>query len=162
MLLAANFGPDDLFCMLTYDGAHLPDTHALAKSRIRAFLKTLREERRKHGLELKYVYVTEGKHGNHRYHHHIVINAAGPTDLETVCSLWTYGKIVEVERFGTHQYIDIARYITKEAAEGKPVGAQMWTRSRNLVKPAVQSFLSVIMIQSPRRLVLLSWRKKRH
>ena len=39
--------------------------------------------------------------------------------------------------FKNTHYIDVARYITKEAAEDKPVGAQMWTRSRNLEKPTV-------------------------
>lgn len=139
MLLAANFGPQDLFCTLTYDDAHLPTTHASAKARIQSFIRTLRSARRKHGSELKYVYVTEGRHGDKRYHHHIVINASGLNDLEAICSLWTYGEIVEIERIGTHEYIDIARYITKESAEGKPVGAQMWTPSRNLEKPTVES-----------------------
>ena len=34
MLLAANFGPKDLFVTLTYDDDHLPRTCALAKDRI--------------------------------------------------------------------------------------------------------------------------------
>lgn len=140
MLLAANFGPKDLFVTLTYDDDHLPRTCALAKDRIKGFIRAFRTERRKHGHDLKYVYVTEGKHGDKRYHHHLVINAVDDSDLETIISLWTYGAMVEVERFAGHEYIDVARYITKENAEGKPVGAQMWTRSRNLVKPTVESY----------------------
>lgn len=140
MILAANFGPDDLFCTLTYRDDCLPSSHKEAKQRVRSFLKLLRQQRRRHGLDLKYVYVTEGKHGDKRYHHHLVINVTGPDDLETVCSLWPYGDMVDVERIAGRQYIDVARYITKENAEDKPNGAQMWTRSRNLVSPKVESY----------------------
>lgn len=139
MLLAANFGPKDLFCTLTYRDEDLPDCLAKAKKCVREFLKTLRQQRTREGSALKYVYVTEGKHGDKRYHHHLVINATGPADLETICSLWRYGDVVDVEQIDDCRYIDIARYITKEAAEDKPVGAQMWTRSRNLEKPKVES-----------------------
>lgn len=139
MLLAANFGPNDLFCTLTYREENLPKSLAAAKERVRAFLKMFRQQRKREGGALKYVYVTEGKHGDKRYHHHLVINASSSADLETICSLWQYGDIVDVERIADRQYLDVARYITKEAAEDKPVGAQMWTRSRNLVKPTVES-----------------------
>ena len=140
MLLAANFDKKDLFCTLTYRDDCLPEKLAEAKKRIRAFLRLLRRERRRHGLDLKYVYVTEGKHGDKRYHHHLVINATGPADLEMLCSLWQYGDMVDVKRIEGREYIDVARYITKENAEGKPVGAQMWTRSRNLVLPTIESY----------------------
>lgn len=43
-----------------------------------------------------------------------------------------------MERIDDRPYIDVARYITKEAAEDKPVGAQMWTPSRNLEKQFVR------------------------
>ena len=46
MLLAANFGPDDLFCTLTYRDEHLPRTLTLAKNRVREFLKMLRCQRK--------------------------------------------------------------------------------------------------------------------
>ena len=139
MLLAANFGPEDLFCTLTYRDEDLPGSHAVAKARVREFLKLFRNQRKRKDAVLKYVYVTEGKHGDKRYHHHLVINADSAADLETICSLWRYGDVVDVERIADRAYIDVARYITKENAEDKPVGAQMWTRSRNLVKPTVES-----------------------
>lgn len=140
MILAANFGPNDLFCTLTYRDDCLPSSHMEAKQRVRSFLKLLRQQRRRRGLDLKYVYVTEGRHGDKRYHHHLVINATGPDDLEAICSLWQYGDMVDVEHIAGRQYIDVARYITKENAEDKPNGAQMWTRSRNLVPPTVESY----------------------
>lgn len=38
-----------------------------------------------------------------------------------------------------NDFAALAMYITKESVEGRPVGAQMWTRSRNLRKPAVET-----------------------
>lgn len=111
----------------------------LAKKCVREFLRLFRNQRKREGNVLKYVYVTEGRHGDKRYHHHLVINTASSSDLETICSLWRYGDVVDVERIADRQYIDVARYITKEAAEDKPVGAQMWTKSRNLEKPTMES-----------------------
>ena len=140
MLLAANFDKRDLFCTLTYRDDCLPVKLADAKKNIRVFLRLLRRERQRHGEDLKYVYVTEGRHGDKRYHHHIVVNATSLDDLEMICSLWQYGDMIDVKRIEGREYIDVARYITKEGAEDKPVGAQMWTRSRNLVLPRVESF----------------------
>ena len=36
-------------------------------------------------------------------------------------------------------YETLALYMTKESVEGRPVGAQMWTSSHNLVQPTVES-----------------------
>lgn len=135
MLLAANFSEEDLFCTLTYRDDYLPRKLAEAKKRIRAFVKTFRLQRRRKGMELKYVYVTEGRHGDKRYHHHLVISAAGHDDLELIRSLWQYGDVVDVERIAGYEFIEVAKYITKESAEDRPNGAQMWTRSRNLELP---------------------------
>lgn len=139
MLLAANFSEEDLFCTLTYRDDCLPRKLVEAKKRIRAFVKTFRLQRRRKGMELKYVYVTEGRHGDKRYHHHLVISAAGPDDLELIRSLWQYGDVVDVERIAGYEFIEVAKYITKEAAEDRPNGAQMWTRSRNLELPKIES-----------------------
>lgn len=138
MLLAANFGPRDLFVTLTYRDENLPAKRADAIKNVRSFLKHLREHRKARGQTLKYIYTTEDKHGGGRLHHHIVINAAGD-DMETVRSLWPYGDVVDFEYIGTYDYEQLARYITKESVEQRPVGAQMWTASRNLEKPIVRS-----------------------
>ena len=89
-------------------------------------------------LPLKYVYATEGLHGDKRFHHHLVINAtAGDYDL--IRSLWIWGDQVDLERIADRDYGGLARYLTKEAAEGKPNGAQSWTPSRGLTKPTVET-----------------------
>ena len=138
MLLAANFEGQDLFVTLTYRDADLPDRRADAVKNVRKFLKQLRAHRRARGQELKYVYTTEDKHGEGRLHHHLVINAT-ERDIETIRSLWPYGDMVDIEYVGARDYEELARYMTKESVEGRPVGAQMWTGSRNLDKPVVES-----------------------
>ena len=44
-----------------------------------------------------------------------------------------------MERIADRDYGGLARYLTKEAAEGKPNGAQSWTPSRGLTKPTVET-----------------------
>lgn len=138
MLLAANFTGRDLFVTLTYRDGALPAKRAGAVKLVREFLKILRKYRAARGQELRYIYTTEEKHGEARLHHHIVINATG-RDIEVIRSLWPYGDIVEAEPVDETDFAALAAYITKESVEGRPVGAQMWTRSRNLRKPTVET-----------------------
>lgn len=137
MILAANFTEKDLHVILTYRNSDYPKNRKEAVERLRKFLKQLRNLRKQRGKELKYVYVTEGRHGDKRHHHHIVINAT-KMDIEDIRALWSYGDQIDIEPIGDREYEDLAKYITKEAAEGKPVGAQMWTSSRNLTKPDIE------------------------
>ena len=138
MLLAANFTPRDFHLILTYRPDDLPDTRKEAVKRLRKFLAQLRAYRKARGLPLKYVYATEGLHGDKRFHHHLVINAtAGDYDL--IRSLWIWGDQVDLERIADRDYGGLARYLTKEAAEGKPNGVQSWTPSRGLTKPTVET-----------------------
>lgn len=136
MLLAANFTQYDLHLTLTYRDSDLPATRKEAVARLRKFLAQMRKLRQARGVMFKYIYVTEGKHGAKRLHHHVVINTTG-CDIDDIRSLWPYGDQVDIELIADREYTDLARYITKEADDGKPVGAQMWTGSRNLEKPQV-------------------------
>lgn len=138
MLIAANYGGRDLFVTLTYRDEDLPPDRAEAVERLRRFIKTLRAQRKKQGQTLKYLYTTEEKHGEGRLHHHLVINGTG-TDIDTLKSLWPYGDIVDSGYVGARGYDELSMYMTKEGVEGRPVGAQMWTASRNMVKPVIES-----------------------
>lgn len=138
MLMAANFTRWDLFVTLTYRPEDLPAKRAEAVKRIRKFLKDLRKHRIIRGYELRYIYTTEEKHGEARLHHHLVINAT-ERDIETIRSLWPYGDIIDVEQIDENDFAALAMYMTKESVEGRPVGAQMWTRSRNLKQPTVET-----------------------
>ncbi len=136
MLLAANFTGRDLFVTLTYRPADLPAKRAVAVANVRRFLKQLREHRKARGQVMKYIYTTEDKHGDAKLHHHIIISATG-RDIDVIRSLWPHGDIIDMEYISCRDYETWALYMTKEGTQGRPVGAQMWTGSRNLEKPQV-------------------------
>ena len=116
----------------------LPPTRKHALKLLRKFIKQLREYRKARGLTLKYIYVTEGLHSDKRFHHHLIINAAAG-DYEVIRSLWVWGEQVDFEPLAEREYSQMAHYLTKESVEGKPNGAQLWTGSRNLTKPTVET-----------------------
>lgn len=136
-IIAGNFSPHDRFITLTYDDEHLPATRKAARANVRPFLALLRELRRRAGLQFKYVYSTEGIHGESRLHHHIIITAA-PGDLEQLQSLWPYGN-VDIEtlgKYGLDHCGILAAYMLKER---KPNGEQGYTCSKNIEPPCVHS-----------------------
>lgn len=131
-----NFSNSDIFLTLTYDDIHLPANRRDANNNIKYFIRKLRSVRKKHGEELKYVYVTENEHSG-RLHHHMIINSTGKKelDIDLFNSLWIFGDEINIEflgKFGIAHYCD---YITKERDTDKKVGARMWTPSRNLIQP---------------------------
>ena len=136
MLLAANFTRKDLFLTLTYRPEDRPTQRLEAVKNVRSFLKHLRKYRKAAGIPMKYIYVTEEKHGQGNLHHHIVLNAS-ERDIETIRSLWNCGDVVDIEYIGCREYETWAYYMTKEGAKDRPVGAQMWTPSKNLEKPKI-------------------------
>ena len=82
LLMAANFEPEDLVITATYRDEDLPPSPDVTRRRLGKVFKQLRAYRKARGLpDLKYIYVLEGRHGDHRPHAHIILNAAGG-DLE--------------------------------------------------------------------------------
>lgn len=138
MKLACNFTGRDLFLTLTYRESSKPGSRAEAVQNVRGFIAMLRKSRRLRGEALKYIYVTEEKHGDGRLHHHLVISATGH-DIEEIRSLWLHGDVTDIEYIGSREYDVWAGYMTKEGIEGRPVGAQLWTASKGLAKPVVVS-----------------------
>jgi hypothetical protein len=135
-VLAANFKYSDLHVTLTYRNEDLPPDRAAAKKQLKKFVAQLRAYRRPRGEPLKYVYATEGQHGEARLHHHIVINGTG-ADFDVIRSLWIYGDDIDFELVGVPGYTVLAQYLTKEPREyGKPeTGERTWTPSLGLKKP---------------------------
>lgn len=74
-LIAVNFKPSDFVVTLTYSDALLPATPELAREKcLKPFLRRLRADLLELGEDgLKYMYVTEGLHGDKRLHHHIIL-----------------------------------------------------------------------------------------
>lgn len=138
MLLAANFHPSDHVVTLTYRDEDLPKSRKEAAERVKKFLKVMRQVRKKNGQDMRYVYVTESKHGEGRFHHHVVLNRAGAGDFEAVRSLWAWGDDIEIQRFDAREVDVWGQYLTKECGD-RPVGGRMWVGSLNLEKPIVET-----------------------
>lgn len=137
--IAANFGVRDLYATLTYDDAHLPSSRKEANARMAAFWKRLRAARRAKGEELRYIYVTEHKHGDGRWHHHVLLNATGD-DYTLIRDLWGQGGVdfIQLRIDRDKNYETLARYLCKEQRD--KVGLRLWSGSRNLRKPEKECF----------------------
>ena len=94
LLMATNFEPEDLVLTATYRDADLPASADVTRRRLGKVFSQIRAYRKARGLpELKYIYVLEGRHGDHRPHVHLIINAVGG-DLELFKSLWVWGDAI--------------------------------------------------------------------
>ncbi len=137
--IAANFGVKDLYATLTYDDEHLPSSRKEANAKVQAFWKRLRAARRDTRQELRYIYVTEHKHGDGRWHHHVLINATGD-DFDLIRQLWGQGQIdftqIRIDR--DKNYETLARYLCKEQRD--KIGQRLWSGSRTLAKPERECF----------------------
>lgn len=137
--IAANFGRGDLYITFTYDDASLPASRKEANARMQAFFRKLRAVRKAEGQELRYLYVTEHKHGDGRWHHHVLLNATGE-DFALLRRLWGQGGIecrtIRIDR--EKNYETLARYLCKEQRD--KVGQRLWSCSRNLRKPERECF----------------------
>lgn len=137
--IAANFGLRDLFVTLTYRDDRLPSCRREANARVSQFVRKLRAERKRFGQDLRYIYVTEHRHGDGRWHHHLLINSTGD-DYTRIRACWTDGacdiRRLRIDR--DHSYEALARYMTKELRD--KVGQRLWSSSRNLRKPERECF----------------------
>lgn len=135
MLMATNFDEGDLVLTVTYRDADLPDSADVTRKHLGKVFAQMRAYRKARGLpDLKYIYVLEGRHGDHRPHAHIVINAAGG-DLELMRSLWIWGDDIQLNYIRERGYDGWAGYLTKERREASLNGKKQFVGSRNLARP---------------------------
>lgn len=135
MLMATNFDEGDLVLTVTYRDADLPDSADVTRKHLGKVFSQMRAYRKARGLPaLKYIYVLEGRHGDHRPHAHIIINAAGG-DLELVRSLWIWGDDIQLNYIRERGYDGWAGYLTKERREASLNGKKQFVGSRNLARP---------------------------
>lgn len=117
---------------LTYWEPFLPKDYEEARRRLDAFLRRLR---RYHKGCFDYVYAIEGKHGNHRYHLHIVLRDDDFTPSE-VAYLWGYGGMEAVPLLLDEKDVfwRTAKYFVKERTDGVvfPLDAKLWGCSTGL------------------------------
>lgn len=135
MLMATNFDEGDLVLTVTYRDADLPDSADVTRKHLGKVFAQMRAYRKARGLPaLKYIYVLEGRHGDHRPHAHIIINSAGG-DLELMRSLWIWGDDIQLNYIREHGYDGWAGYLTKERREASLNGKKQFVGSRNLDRP---------------------------
>ena len=135
MLVATNFDEGDLVLTVTYRDADLPDSADVTRKHLGKVFAQMRAYRKARGLpDLKYIYVLEGRHGDHRPHAHIIINAAGG-DLELMRSLWIWGDDIQLNYIRERGYDGWAGYLTTERREASLNGKKQFVGSRNLARP---------------------------
>ena len=135
MLMATNFDDTDLVLTVTYRDADLPDSADVTRKHLGKVFAQMRAYRKARGLpDLKYIYVLEGRHGDHRPHAHIIIDAAGG-DLELMRSLWIWGDDIQLNYIRERGYDGWAGYLTKERREASLNGKKQFVGSRNLDRP---------------------------
>lgn len=135
MLMATNFDDTDLVLTVTYRDADLLDSADVTRKHLGKVFSQMRAYRKARGLpDLKYIYVLEGRHGDHRPHAHIIINAAGG-DLELMRSLWIWGDDIQLNYIRERGYDGWAGYLTKERREASLNGKKQFVGSRNLDRP---------------------------
>ena len=134
-LMACNFDENDLVLTVTYRDADLPDSADVTRKPLGKVFSQMRAYRKARDLpELKYIYILEGRHGDHRPHAHIIINAAGG-DLELMRSLWIWGDDIQLNYIRERGYDGWAGYLTKERREASLNGKKQFVPRRNLDRP---------------------------
>lgn len=140
LLLAANFRRGDIVACLTFDDEHLPKTRAQVVNKFKWFLHKAAAARRSAGREFVCCWSIEHRHGDGRWHIHIICNATGPGDYAELAALWGQGRCqfaaLRVDQ--RRNYETLARYMAKEGPER--VGQRSWSYTRNARKPEEESF----------------------
>ena len=128
-LVHANFTEEDLALALSYDRAHMPADEIAAKKIMQRFLRQLRQEYRKLGLELKYIWTSETGKTTGRIHHHLILS--GGMDRDRLEELWGRGWANSKRlQFGDDGVTGLARYMVKTQLDYR-----RYSCSRNLVRP---------------------------
>jgi len=134
-IINANFDRNSSHDMLTYAGKTTPSPEEAVKL-FDKFIRKLRREMQKHGLELKWVMSTE--YATKRIHHHFITNA--PTEM--VEDLWQYGEVIRSPFLKDPNRYKLGEYIIKETSstfrlKDCPFSCR-YRHSRNLVMPKPQ------------------------
>ena len=162
MKLAANFVPGDPVVCLTYDNAHLPKKREQVRRHVEQFIREARcllPKKRRGSFRL--IYSIEDKHGEGRWHVHLVCNA--PCDFKSILACWRRGDVeVKPLLFNKEKnYASLAHYMCKEARE-KP-GLRSWSCTRSCVNPEVETFAvpNDTQLSAPKGAVVIEQVKER-
>lgn len=132
-LRLALFGFEGSCYTLTFDREHEPVKFRDVRRAWRSFLRRLKLWL---GRPFDYVYLIEGRHGDHRYHIHLVLRDSDFVP-SVVRYLWRFGKDVDDEpllRGPYDTYRRMAKYFNKEQTDGItiPIGSRTWVASKTL------------------------------
>ena len=131
-LMLALFGHTGQVYCLTFEDQFLPANFKEVRRVWRNFLNAMRRYK---GQAFDYVYVIEGRHGDHRYHIHLVLRGNDFTPAE-VRYLWPGGHVDHEPLLLSRQddFRRTAKYFTKERTDGVvlPLGSRTWVASRGL------------------------------
>ena len=133
-LRLALFGQDGVFYTLTFDREHNPQSLDETRRRWKAFLYQLRKWTGHQDID--YIYLIEGRHGDHRYHIHAVLRES-QFPPAVVRYLWPFGTDVDDQpllRGKKDSYARLAEYMNKEKSDGVvlPLDKKLWVVSRSL------------------------------
>lgn len=143
-LRLALYGYEGTFYTLTFDDEHLPSSFREAEKIWRRFYYRLQKWQKR---PFDYIYAIEGRHGDHRYHIHLVVRYSDFSPAE-IQFLWGMGWADDepVLRGTGDSYRRLARYLTKEATDGVviPVNKRIvrWSQSLNKKLPPPERFTS--------------------
>lgn len=132
-LRLALFGFEGSSYTLTFDPEHEPEKFKDVRKAWRSFLRRLKLWKNR---PFDYVYLIEGRHGDHRFHIHLVLRDSDFSPAE-VRYLWKFGENVDDEpllRGLYDSYRRTAKYFNKEATDGItiPISARTWVASKTL------------------------------
>lgn len=134
-LLLALLGYDGWSYTLTFSDDHLPGSFKDVRKKWRSLLRRMKME---HGGAFDYIYLIEGRHGDHRYHMHLTVRYSDfpPVVME---DLWKFGfvegaPLLCLGRNPYDTYRRTAKYYCKEQTDGMtiPIDARTWVASQSL------------------------------
>ena len=131
-LRLALFGYEGSHYTLTFDSVHLPRDFAGVRKVLRAFQARCLRWRK--GVPYDWIYAIEGKHGDHRWHIHMILRDSDFSPAE-VRYLWRQGDVDdEPVLLKDGGYRRLAEYLNKESSDGIwiPIGRHPWSCSRGL------------------------------
>jgi len=130
----ALFGFEGWEYVLTFDAEHTPENFKDVRRAWRSFLRRLNLW---HAWSRDYVYLIEGRHGDHRHHIHLVLRYSDFSPSE-IRHFWRFGAVDDrpLLLHPHDTYRRTAKYFNKEATDGVviPIGARTWVCSKSLVE----------------------------
>lgn len=135
-LVLANFGEADLEVDLTYAGEESIEG---ALRDMTKFIRKLRKEYKKAGVELRYVYIWEQGKKSQKVHFHLILNA-GVLSRDEVEALWGHGHANSRRlRLDETGLAGLTEYLTKKSRrKQRKQGQRRWCCSKNLVRPEAE------------------------